>query len=105
LVQELRAKAVQDAKAELQRAENRGLGSSLMNIITFGALDRKRKEKEERESFRTKEVSWWKKLTEDDDLDVPEVEIPYYDNPNLLQNRPWQQRAVVLSGGVVRARS
>ena len=28
-------------------------------------------------------------------------EIEYYDNPNLLQNRPWQQRAVVLAGGVV----
>ena len=27
-------------------------------------------------------------------------EIEYYDNPNLLQNRPWQQRAVVLAGGV-----
>lgn len=29
----------------------------------------------------------------------PEVE--YYDDPNLLQNRPWQERAIVLSGGVV----
>ena len=28
-------------------------------------------------------------------------EIEYYDSPNLLQNRPWQQRAVVLAGGVV----
>jgi membrane-associated protease RseP (regulator of RpoE activity) len=27
--------------------------------------------------------------------------IDYYDDPNLLQNRPWHQRAVVLSGGVV----
>jgi membrane-associated protease RseP (regulator of RpoE activity) len=30
--------------------------------------------------------------------ETPEVE--YYDSPNLLQNRPWQQRAVVLAGGV-----
>lgn len=28
-------------------------------------------------------------------------EIDYYTNPNLLQNRPWQERAIVLSGGVV----
>ena len=28
-------------------------------------------------------------------------EIKYYDDPNLLQNRPWQERAIVLSGGVV----
>jgi membrane-associated protease RseP (regulator of RpoE activity) len=27
--------------------------------------------------------------------------IDYYDDPNLLQNRPWHQRAIVLSGGVV----
>ena len=31
----------------------------------------------------------------------PPPEIEYYDDPNLLQNRPWTQRAVVLAGGVV----
>eukprot|EP00956_Cyclotella_meneghiniana_P035854 scaffold118738_cov40-Cyclotella_meneghiniana.AAC.2 len=30
---------------------------------------------------------------------IPQIE--YYDGPNLLQNRPWTQRAVVLAGGVV----
>mmetsp|Transcript_28596 Transcript_28596/g.51694 ORF Transcript_28596/g.51694 Transcript_28596/m.51694 type:complete len:603 (-) Transcript_28596:109-1917(-) len=30
---------------------------------------------------------------------APETE--YFDDPNLLQNRPWQERAIVLSGGVV----
>ena len=34
-----------------------------------------------------------------DDLDAFEVE--YYDDPQLLQNRPWPERAVVLSGGVI----
>lgn len=28
-------------------------------------------------------------------------DIDYFDDPNLLQNRPWNERAVVLSGGVV----
>lgn len=28
-------------------------------------------------------------------------DIDYYDDPNLLQNRPWNERAIVLSGGVV----
>eukprot|EP00578_Thalassiosira_sp_NH16_P028669 CAMPEP_0181085308 /NCGR_PEP_ID=MMETSP1071-20121207/5163_1 /TAXON_ID=35127 /ORGANISM="Thalassiosira sp., Strain NH16" /LENGTH=605 /DNA_ID=CAMNT_0023167107 /DNA_START=1 /DNA_END=1819 /DNA_ORIENTATION=- len=28
-------------------------------------------------------------------------EIDYFDDPNLLQNRPWQERAIVLSGGIV----
>lgn len=29
------------------------------------------------------------------------IEIQYYDDPNLLQNRPWGERAIVLVGGVV----
>ena len=29
------------------------------------------------------------------------TEIEYYDDPKLLQNRPWIERAIVLSGGVV----
>ncbi|KAL7528663.1 hypothetical protein ACHAWF_002655 [Thalassiosira exigua] len=28
-------------------------------------------------------------------------DVDYFDDPDLLQNRPWQERAVVLSGGVV----
>ena len=32
--------------------------------------------------------------------DPEEYEIEYYDNPDLLQNRSWIQRAVVLSAGV-----
>jgi RIP metalloprotease RseP len=35
-------------------------------------------------------------------IDNPEdFQIDYYDDPNLLQNRPWTQRAVVLSMGVI----
>ena len=33
--------------------------------------------------------------------DPEDYEIEYYDDPGLLQNRPWQERAVVLSGGVI----
>lgn len=28
-------------------------------------------------------------------------DIDYFDDPNLLQNRPWNERALVLSGGVI----
>ena len=28
-------------------------------------------------------------------------DVDYFDDPNLLQNRKWQERAVVLSGGIV----
>lgn len=37
---------------------------------------------------------------EDDPLKRLPQEIEYYDDPDLLQNRPWFQRALVLSGGV-----
>jgi len=42
----------------------------------------------------------------DNDIDIDPLkrkpkQIEYYDDPNLLQNRPWFQRAIVLSGGIV----
>ena len=33
--------------------------------------------------------------------DLEDFEVEYYDDPQLLQNRPWFERAVVLSGGVI----
>ncbi len=52
-----------------------------------------------------------KKASPDGKIDTDEVyetldelekyEVEYYDDPQLLQNRPWPERAVVLSGGVV----
>merc|ERR1712107_907118 len=33
--------------------------------------------------------------------DLESMEIKYNDDPKLLQNRPWQERAIVLSGGVI----
>jgi membrane-associated protease RseP (regulator of RpoE activity) len=71
----------------------------------------------------TKDTNWWGALPwnsnsandQEADVSTPDSaqsrlelikagktpEIEYYDSPNLLQNRPWQQRAVVLAGGVV----
>ena len=52
-----------------------------------------------------------KKTSADEEMDTDEVyetlgelenyEVEYYDDPQLLQNRPWPERAVVLSGGVI----
>lgn len=78
---------------------------------------------EQQSKSASKSNSWWGALSwnsnnnNDDETDSSELEsaqarlelikagktpeIEYYDNPNLLQNRPWQQRAVVLAGGVV----
>ena len=40
------------------------------------------------------------KVYEDLD-DLENYEVEYFDDPQLLQNRPWPERAVVLSGGVI----
>eukprot|EP00584_Thalassiosira_punctigera_P026441 CAMPEP_0172577492 /NCGR_PEP_ID=MMETSP1067-20121228/138257_1 /TAXON_ID=265564 ORGANISM="Thalassiosira punctigera, Strain Tpunct2005C2" /NCGR_SAMPLE_ID=MMETSP1067 /ASSEMBLY_ACC=CAM_ASM_000444 /LENGTH=606 /DNA_ID=CAMNT_0013370179 /DNA_START=34 /DNA_END=1854 /DNA_ORIENTATION=+ len=65
----------------------------------------------------SKKRSWWtampwarkkdeqEELNEKDKLAILEAakipDIDYFEDPNLLQNRPWQERAIVLSGGVV----
>eukprot|EP00980_Cylindrotheca_fusiformis_P015187 scaffold4204_cov140-Cylindrotheca_fusiformis.AAC.6 len=81
----------------------------LLNAATFGIWDdRRRKQRKEagQTPQRNEKRRWWtilggknkgSKPTEDPE----DFEIDYYDDPNLLQNRPWVQRAVVLSGGVV----
>jgi len=49
---------------------------------------------------------WWQfnkktaKAKEPFDPKKP-IDIEYYDDPDYLQNRPWFERAVVLSGGVI----
>lgn len=109
LVEELRAQAIEQAKAERDKEQEttnnkpgKQLGNALLNIATLGAAERKRKEEQAAAQAQAEDQQpWWKKLQNEEKLNVPEVEIPYYDDPKLLQNRPWQERAVVLSGGVV----
>lgn len=103
LVEEMQAKAVEDAKAQTEREKKQsGVGNPLLNIVTLGAAERKRKEEEAAAQAKAEKMPWWKKVQNKEKLNVPEIEIPYYDDPQLLQNRPWQERAVVLSGGLVR---
>jgi membrane-associated protease RseP (regulator of RpoE activity) len=104
------------ASEEFIRSRNPGLGSQLLNAVTLGALedkmwnDEKRRRAEEAaasaQEDKQQPVPWWKTFGTKKETKVPAAigtmgEIEYYDDPNLLQNRPWQQRAVVLSGGVV----
>jgi membrane-associated protease RseP (regulator of RpoE activity) len=84
-----------------------------------------RKERVEANKLELESIPWWKRLfvkttsassattTNNNNnsngidkiyevLDNSEnFEIEYSDDPQLLQNRPWQERAVVLSGGVI----
>ena len=95
------------------------LGYRLANLLSLGALDQKRRDEEkqaqllQQQQLEQDKRKWWKNLlgtssTKDkpptpaaQPLDPADIEIEYYDDPDLLQNRPWFQRAVVLSGGVV----
>jgi len=87
-----------------------------------------RKLKEEAQLLQLESTPWWKRLfmkkntgsesasmnndSNGDDSkninklyeeldDLESLEIGYSDDPKLLQNRPWQERAIVLSGGVI----
>lgn len=104
------------------RKEQDGLWN-IMNFVSFGTLEKKlfqdQKEAERQAQIQAWEEqvskqTWWSKtfsgdknnmpppsLQDDDDADLDaDYEIEYYDDPNLLQNRPWFERAVVLSAGV-----
>jgi membrane-associated protease RseP (regulator of RpoE activity) len=127
---ELRRQALRVIRKERQktRAEWNWKDEAL-NAATLGywderKIDETRKEKQlERETAKTEEGSqpFWARLfggnnnkkqkVDGDDVDINEVyqsldelenfEVEYYDDPQLLQNRPWPERAVVLSGGVI----
>ena len=95
--------------------------AGLVSALTFGLVGRKEREEAERlakeeverlEQEQQKKSRSWKNLfglvsaakaqdTGGIEKPQPPPEIVYYDDPNLLQNRPWTQRAVVLAGGVV----
>lgn len=117
LVAELQEEAmnrqIENEKEESSsNAENTAL-SGLMNVLTFGRLERKRAQQEEATRLaETQKAStkWWngifanKKPPQQQQKKknpVEKFEIDYYDDPDLLQNRSWPQRALVLSGGVL----
>jgi membrane-associated protease RseP (regulator of RpoE activity) len=87
--------------------------TKLLNALTLGALGdkeiKKENERRQAELEKLRQLPWWKKLgknmaAEKDLAPIvgpDEVEIGFYNDPQLLQNRPWYERAVVLSGGVI----
>jgi membrane-associated protease RseP (regulator of RpoE activity) len=102
-----------DRQIEVDEEKTSAL-SGLMNALTFGRLERKRQEERLKRVHENESKSkWWNEIFSEFGFSksAPEpkqeqskpksFDIEYYDDPNLLQNRPWPQRAVVLSGGVV----
>lgn len=85
---------------------------NFLNTITLGTWDdQRRKEKKKAlqaeqaaEEEKLKKRQWWQRFGAKkiiDEVDPEDYEIQYYDDPNLLQNRPWTERAIVLSMGVI----
>lgn len=107
--------AARQAFMNRRKEENWTLWQDAINILTLGVWDEQRRQRRKRElaaataaALQAKNNNvprwqWpWKRQVEQKlEADPEDVEIDYYDDPNLLQNRPWQERAVVISGGVV----
>lgn len=130
-IDELKSKARRAIRKERQEARTEwSWKDEALNAATLGywderKIDEKRKEKQlEREAAKTEKGSqpFWarlfggndnkkKQVGADGNVDINEVyqnldelenfEVEYYDDPQLLQNRPWPERAIVLSGGVI----
>jgi membrane-associated protease RseP (regulator of RpoE activity) len=99
-------KAAKEFDQAQQQSNNKS--SSFWNALTLGSINNKRRReaRKRREAYKTQKQPWWKQNVQKqesipDILDLDDVQIDYYDDPTLLQNRPWQERAVVLCGGVV----
>jgi membrane-associated protease RseP (regulator of RpoE activity) len=104
-----------------RREEGWTLWQDCINIITLGEWDeRRQREKRRQEELEAAAAAkatpfspkWWSTLLSRKKSPKPtkvmptmeypdDIPIDYYDDPNLLQNRPWAQRAVVLSMGVI----
>jgi membrane-associated protease RseP (regulator of RpoE activity) len=116
LAQEIQRAEYQAADEYLKTREV-GLGTKIVNAALLGALSDKawKEEKERRKQLLKQSVPtsaqrqpWWQfRLKQKPQVAANTIgttsfpEIEYYDDPDLLQNRPWQQRAVVLSMGVI----
>ena len=90
------AKVWQESRSEtpLQRKVN--------DILSFGMYEETLRREEARVQEELKARPWWKKIGPKRETESQiQTEIEYYDDPNLLQNRPWPERALVIAGGVV----
>ena len=107
LVQELENQAYEEAvlnQAQQEQSQQATtLGFRLANFVSGGRLERQRiQDAVQAEQARLQELPPWKQAEARKERALEPVAIPYDDNPNLLQNRPWTERAIVISGGVVR---
>lgn len=114
--QTLAQEAEERAMFEESKTES-SLQRNLTNFLTLGGYEQSlqdyetRLEEERKEELR--KTPFWKKLfgggKKSTEAEKPSPStsgdnnnpIEYYDDPDLLQNRPWPERAVVIAGGVI----
>lgn len=102
------------AAREFDKQRRDDAGYQILNALTLGYYgDRLRKQEKQQQQIKALEKAqsspWWRRFVGRNKpspptptlVDFDDIEVNYYDNPNLLQNRPWYQRAVVLSAGVI----
>jgi hypothetical protein len=114
-------RTAQLAFQERKALENWSLGQTIANEVTFGYWDDQRRKKVKKEKAAAaltatttalSPTTWWQRFGSKKQqqsnpknnniiIDPEDYEIEYYTDPNLLQNRPWTERAVVLSMGVI----
>ena len=91
---------------------NSALVAGFLNIVTLGQYQKGIEDLREEvaKMEQAEKTPWYKKLFKiqgpTSKSSKPKAtnnpfEIEYYTDPDLLQNRPWQQRAVVIGGGIV----
>ena len=125
-IDEKKRKALRTIRRErMAQRTNWNWKDEVLNSLTLGywderQIDEERNEKRlEREAAAAAPKPFWarffgkkkKPKSENGDVDLEEVyeeldelesfEVEYFDDPQLLQNRPWPERALVLSGGVI----
>jgi len=99
----------QNTETKFQRQVN--------NVLSLGTyeirLEALKKQKEKQQKEEGKKLALWKRLfakksatssslnASTSTTPPSDFDIDYYTDPDLLQNRPWPQRAVVIAGGVI----
>ena len=120
LVQE-QQKAAQKAFDKRKQDEGWTPLQEVWNIVRLGEWDERRRQQQQAAKRKEEQAAaaavqqttkWWQSLlgrnnkaakpaTSNAYSDPEDFDIEYYEDPNLLQNRPWTERAVVLSMGVI----
>jgi membrane-associated protease RseP (regulator of RpoE activity) len=97
------AEAVETANALRESKTESTFQRNLNNVLYLGDYDKMLAEEEQRieTELKAAQQPWWKSFSGTKKAAAAPTEIEYYDNPDLLQNRPWPERAVVIAGGVI----